>query len=190
MRNACALIVAMLVVSCAGLLPRTMPSEARVDTGALRVRDGACVQATAAAGALLPTKIVTCATSGMPGMLHDDGVIPLVHSHFSSRTFGFANPGSWQLTIWRDNQQILQTMLKDDVPSVGVCDENDCEKYDVTITELPKIWEPGKYTFQYICSFDTSARATMSLTIADAAPSATSLSATSAIAPSAPAQKQ
>lgn len=107
-----------------------------------------------------------CALIGAPGTLADDGQTPMLVTTVSALSSGSANPGNWQLTIFRpDGTEALQTMLTKKVPDVGECTAYGCERYGIDVMKVPVDWTPGMYRLRYVCSFDTSKVAEMTIAV-------------------------
>jgi len=165
------IVVCLLLTACASAFGvKQLPPDVVGTLADLRVPpQGICARAEAQGRTVNGVAVRTCIQTGSPGTLNDDPPTAYVVSRITGWTFEDSNPGAWQLTITDERgREVYKSILERRVPDVGVCTSTGCLKNGVSAIRVPELWSPGKYTFRYVCAFDTSAVATITFTLAEA----------------------
>lgn len=111
-------------------------------------------------------KITSCAITGQPGTLDDDGRTPfLVTTVTGPANAPSADTGSWQLEVFRGQDLMSKGRMERNWPPNLTCIISPCNSWSMSGDRMPFAWGPGTYTFRYTLSFDTSTVATNTLMI-------------------------
>ena len=105
-------LAVLLLVGCAG------PS-AGAPLSRLREPDGVCATSLLRGGSI---SVGTCLFVGAPGRIGDDGKTPFMRTEFTAVDPRIADPGSWKLEVFRDEELLQTEQFSPGTPRDCYCD--------------------------------------------------------------------